>query len=88
MTGISKIYGSDTVSIKALDDISLDVNKGELVVILGQSGAGKTTLLNILGRMDSPTSGKYLFNGEDVAKYNEKKLGLLEGMILDLSFSL
>lgn len=76
MTGISKIYGSDTASIKALDDISLDVNKGELVVILGQSGAGKTTLLNILGGMDSPTSGEYLFNGEDVAKYNEKKLGL------------
>ncbi|MBO5460798.1 MAG: ABC transporter ATP-binding protein, partial [Ruminococcus sp.] len=61
-------------SIKALDDASFYVQKGELAVILGTSGAGKTTALNILGGMDVPTSGEIIVDGNNITKYNAKQL--------------
>lgn len=69
-----KIYRSGDVEVNALHDVSFDVHKGEICVIIGQSGAGKTTLLNILGGMDTPTSGEIIIDGCDIAKYNVKKL--------------
>jgi putative ABC transport system ATP-binding protein len=60
--------------VKALDKVSFSLNEGDFAVILGASGAGKSTLLNILGGMDNATSGSYLVDGKDVAKYNGKQL--------------
>lgn len=71
---VSKIYDMGEVQIKALDETSFEIEKGELVVILGPSGAGKTTCLNILGGMDSATSGKIIVNDKDITNYNEKEL--------------
>lgn len=71
---ITKEYKTGEVSIKALDEASFFVKKGELAVILGASGAGKTTALNILGGMDTPTSGEILVDGKNITEYNEKQL--------------
>ena len=71
---IVKEYGSGEASIKALDDASFYVEKGELAVILGSSGAGKTTALNILGGMDTASAGKIIVDGNDITQYNKKQL--------------
>lgn len=71
---ITKEYSSGETPIKALDDASFQVEKGELAVILGSSGAGKTTALNILGGMDVPTSGQILVDGRDITNYGKKQL--------------
>lgn len=71
---ITKIYKMGEVEIRAADRISFAINKGEFVVIVGPSGAGKTTVLNILGGMDTATSGKLIVDGEDITAYNEKQL--------------
>ena len=73
-TNISKVYQTGETSIKALDEASFFVEKGELAVILGSSGAGKTTALNILGGMDVPTSGQILVDGNDITRYDKKQL--------------
>lgn len=67
-------YKTGETSIKALDEASFQVEQGELAVILGASGAGKTTALNILGGMDVPTSGQILVDGNEITKYDRKKL--------------
>ena len=71
---VNKIYKMGEVEIKALNKASFNVEKGELVVILGPSGAGKTTCLNILGGMDSATSGKVLVDNKDITNYSNKEL--------------
>ena len=71
---ITKEYKTGEVSIKALDEASFFVEKGELAVILGASGAGKTTALNILGGMDTPTSGEIVVDGNNITAYNSKQL--------------
>ena len=71
---IVKEYGSGEASIKALDDASFYVEKGELAVILGSSGAGKTTALNILGGMDTASAGQIIVDGNDITQYNKKQL--------------
>ena len=71
---VEKVYEMGEVRIKALHNTSFSVEKGELVVIVGPSGAGKTTLLNILGGMDTLTSGKVLLDGEEISKLNRKQL--------------
>ncbi|MBR1884003.1 MAG: ABC transporter ATP-binding protein [Clostridia bacterium] len=71
---VSKVYDMGEVKITALDETSFKIDEGELVVILGPSGAGKTTCLNILGGMDSATSGKVIVNGKEITSYNEKEL--------------
>jgi len=62
------------VEVKALTDATFDINKGEFVVVLGPSGSGKSTLLNIIGGMDSPSSGKVFFKGEEITGFDEKRL--------------
>lgn len=74
MTDISKVYKMGEVEIHAADGINFKIKKGELVVIVGPSGAGKTTVLNILGGMDTATSGQIIVDGEDITNYNEKQL--------------
>mgnify|MGYP004467075491 FL=1 len=71
---VNKIYKMGEVQIKALDNTSFDIEKGELVCILGPSGAGKTTCLNILGGMDSITSGEVLVDGKFINKLNDREL--------------
>ncbi len=71
---VSKVYGSGEGQVQALKDASFTIDKGEIAVIVGQSGAGKTTLLNILGGMDTLTSGKVFLAGEEVSAYRGKQL--------------
>ncbi len=71
---IVKEYATGGEAIRALDDASFAVEKGELAVILGASGAGKTTALNILGGMDTATSGQVLVDGQDVTRYTQRQL--------------
>lgn len=70
----SKKYQMGESEIIANNDVNFEIEKGELVVILGSSGAGKSTILNILGGMDSPTSGKVVIDGVDIAKYTRRQL--------------
>ena len=71
---LCKIYQMGEVKIKAIENVNFTIDKGELVVILGPSGAGKTTILNILGGMDSPSSGSIIIDGTNISKYNSKEL--------------
>ena len=71
---VNKIYNMGEVEIKALNKTSFEIEKGELVVILGPSGAGKTTCLNILGGMDSSTNGKVMVDDKDITDYSSKDL--------------
>lgn len=70
----TKTYQSGDTTVYANRDINFAIEKGELVVILGSSGAGKSTLLNILGGMDTNTSGDVIVNGQNIANYNAKQL--------------
>ncbi|MDH4743435.1 ABC transporter ATP-binding protein [Sphingomonas sp. CBMAI 2297] len=74
MRELSKVYRTDTVQTTALDAIDLDIAPGEFVAIMGPSGCGKSTLLNMIGMLDSPSSGSYLFNGQEVAGLGESRL--------------
>ena len=71
---VSKIYRSGEVEIRAVDDISFEIFKGEFVVIVGPSGAGKTTVLNMLGGMDACSQGTILVDGSEVSRYNARQL--------------
>lgn len=71
---VSKIYQMGEVEIKALDNMSFSIEKGEFVVILGASGAGKTTILNILGGMDNATMGDVIIDEKNIARFNAKQL--------------
>lgn len=74
LENVRKIYQMGEVEIRAVDGIDFEIGKGEFVVIVGPSGAGKTTVLNILGGMDTATSGKVLIDGNDVAQYTNRQL--------------
>ncbi len=71
---VSKIYTTGNVEVKALDEVSFTIEQGEFVVIVGQSGAGKTTLLNILGGMDSLSSGSVSVSGKEISRYSRREL--------------
>ena len=73
---LSKIYGQGENEVRALDDVSFSVEKGQFVAIIGPSGSGKSTLLHILGGVDRPTSGKVWLEGQDVFAQNEEQLAI------------
>jgi putative ABC transport system ATP-binding protein len=70
---LKKVYTTEEIETTALNNINLEVYEGEYVAIMGPSGCGKSTLLNVLGMIDKPTSGEYVFLGEDVSGYSERK---------------
>jgi putative ABC transport system ATP-binding protein len=74
MRELSRVYRTDMVETTALDGIMLDVADGEFVAVMGPSGCGKSTLLNVIGMLDSPSSGSYVFDGTEVAGLSESKL--------------
>lgn len=74
---LTKLFTTEEVQTKALNEVTLQVEQGEFVAIMGPSGCGKSTLLNILGTLDSPTSGSYSFEGKQVDKMNENQLTAL-----------
>ncbi len=73
---VTKVYGTGENQVKALDDVSFSVHKGEFIAIIGPSGSGKSTLLHVLGGVDVPTSGKVYMEGTDVYAQNESQLAI------------
>ena len=74
LENITKVYWRGKVEVPALRGVTLSVTKGEMVAIIGASGSGKSTLLNLIGCLDRPTSGKYIFDGVDVSRLNDNQL--------------
>lgn len=74
LRNLKKYYGKGDSEVRALDDVSLDIYEGELLVLVGNSGCGKSTLLNVIAGMDSPDSGQILFDGTDITKFKDKEL--------------
>ena len=77
LKNLTKIYRTDEVETAALNSVHIRIEQGEFVAVMGPSGCGKSTLLNVIGMLDRPTQGEYLFMGENVAGYNERKLSVL-----------
>ena len=73
ISNLAKVYRTEEIETVALNNISFEINQGEFVSIMGPSGCGKSTLLNIIGLLDDMDSGSFMFNGTEVAKYNERK---------------
>ena len=71
---LCKTYGKGEAQVRALDNVSFSVGKGEFIAIVGESGSGKSTLLNVVGALDDPTSGKVLIDGKDIFSMQEKRL--------------
>jgi putative ABC transport system ATP-binding protein len=74
ITGVSRAYGAGETRVRALDDVDLTIEHGEFVAIVGPSGSGKSTLMNILGLLDRPTAGTYLFSGDDVGAFGHDRM--------------
>lgn len=83
---VSKIYGSGEAEVRALDGINLIIEEGEFVAIMGPSGSGKSTAMNIIGCLDQPTKGSYLFKGINVGQISHKKRALLRRHFLGFVF--
>lgn len=83
---LCKIYENEGVKTQAVCGVSFEIKKGEFVSIMGPSGSGKSTLMQILGFLDRPTSGKYLFDGEDTEKFSEEKLSYIRNQKIGFVF--
>ncbi len=83
---VYKIYGHGESEVRALDGIDLQINAGEFVAVMGPSGSGKSTSMNILGCLDKPTAGRYLFKGTDVTSLNSEQLAMLRRHYLGFVF--
>jgi len=83
---IAKVYGTGAAEVRALDGISFGVNRGEFVAIMGPSGSDKSTAMNLIGCLDSPSSGQYLFDGVDVAGLNRDQRALIRRDYLGFVF--
>ena len=81
-----KIFQSGDEIVRAVDGISMKINKGEFVAIVGQSGSGKSTCMNIIGCLDVPTSGKYFLEGQDVSLMNDNELAEIRNKKLGFIF--
>lgn len=86
MQGVTKVYGEGDAEVRALDGIDLTIDEGELVAVMGQSGSGKSTCMNIVGCLDKPTSGAYVFRGVDVGELDGRQLALLRRYYIGFVF--
>lgn len=83
---VSKVYQTDEIFFKALDDINLEIKKGEFVAVMGPSGSGKSTLMHLAGCLDTPTSGRIYLEGEDVSKLSESELAKIRNRKIGFIF--
>ncbi|MEN8240781.1 MAG: ABC transporter ATP-binding protein [Chloroflexota bacterium] len=83
---ISKIYQMGDVEVAALNGVSMNINQGEFIAIMGQSGSGKSTLMNILGCLDRPTEGEYLLEGDDVSELDKVELAAIRNQKIGFVF--
>jgi len=83
---ISRVYGSGDIAVRALDGVSLDIDAGEFVAVMGPSGSGKSTAMNVIGCLDAPTGGSYFFDGIDVAGLSRDQRALLRRHYLGFVF--
>ncbi len=83
---VSKTYGKDNLVVKALDDINLEISRGDYLAVMGASGSGKSTAMNILGCLDRPSSGQYQLNGKSVEKLSDDELAILRNQKLGFVF--
>ena len=86
LVDVSKVYGDGDATVRAVDGVSLLVHEGDFLAVMGPSGSGKSTLMHILGCLDIPTSGEYLFAGEDVASMNERELASIRNRRIGFVF--
>ncbi|MDJ1008122.1 MAG: ABC transporter ATP-binding protein [Paracoccaceae bacterium] len=86
LRGISRIYGAGETEVRALDDVDLSIDDGEFVAIMGPSGSGKSTAMNVIGCLDAPTRGDYLFDGVNVARLSRDQRALLRRHYLGFIF--
>jgi len=85
-TDIKKIYDMGLIKVEALKGVDTSIKRGEFVAIMGPSGSGKSTLMHILGCLDSPTSGSYILDGEEVSKMNKSKLAIVRNTKIGFVF--
>ena len=83
---VSKVYGEGETAVRAIDDVTFEIHAGEFVAVMGSSGSGKSTTMNILGCLDTPTSGQYLFKGVDVKTLSRDQRALLRRHYLGFVF--
>lgn len=86
LRGVSKVYGGGENTVRALDNVSLSIKKGEFVAIVGHSGSGKSTMMNILGCLDTPDEGEYYLNDKNVGKLGEGRLSKIRNREIGFVF--
>ena len=86
LENVEKVYRTEAGEVRALDRVSLDVQAGEFIAIMGSSGSGKSTMMNIIGLLDDPTAGTYTLDGADVSKLDDDTRSKLRGRLFGFVF--
>jgi putative ABC transport system ATP-binding protein len=86
LTEVSKVYRTGDLELRALDEVSLRVDEGEFVAIMGASGSGKSTMMNVIGCLDRPTTGRYVLSGRDVSRMGRGELARVRNHVLGFVF--
>ncbi len=86
MENVSKVYKLEGVEVRALDGVNLEINKGEFISIIGPSGSGKSTLMHVIGMLDAPSGGAYLFEGTDVTKFKDNDFARIRNQKIGFIF--